>query len=96
MTRKPEVKSASENAAPRTRPVTTLRLGRIKAAIWENKGEGRSFYNVTFSRFYTDDEGKFHDSDSYGRDDLPLVAKLADEAHSFIFRRLASNGTERE
>jgi len=36
------------------------------------------------------DEGtNFHDTDSFGRDDLPLVAKLADQAHTFIFERLA-------
>jgi hypothetical protein len=26
---------------------------------------------------------------SFGRDDLPLVAKLADQGHTFIFERLA-------
>ena len=31
----------------------------------------------------------YHDTDSFGRDDLPLVAKLADQAHTFIFERLA-------
>ena len=35
-----------------------------------------------------------HDTDSFGRDDLPLVAKLADQAHSFIFERLAELKTE--
>jgi hypothetical protein len=36
-----------------------------------------------------DDAKNYHDTDSYGRDDLPLVAKLADQAHTFIFERLA-------
>ncbi|OQB94404.1 MAG: hypothetical protein BWX86_01468 [Verrucomicrobia bacterium ADurb.Bin122] len=30
-----------------------------------------------------------YDTDSFGRDDLPLVAKLADHAHTFIFEQLA-------
>jgi hypothetical protein len=69
-------------------PVKTFRLGRIKAAVWENEGE-QKFYSVTFARTYVDDENKYHDTDSFGRDDLPLVAKLADQAHTFIFERLA-------
>ena len=75
-------------------PVKTFRLGRIKAAIWENESEQRKFYNVTFARTYLDNDKKFHDADSFGRDDLPLVAKLADQAHTFIFERLASQKAE--
>ncbi|MEO6246503.1 MAG: hypothetical protein ABIQ12_13800 [Opitutaceae bacterium] len=80
----------------KSRPVTTFRLGRIKAAVWENRVEEKKFYNVTFSRSYVDAEKRFHDASSFGRDDLPLVAKLADEAHTFIFRRLASQKTDEQ
>src|ERR1700745_1856425 len=77
-----------KTAAPASNlPVKTFRLGRIKAAVWENEGE-QKFYSVTFARTYVDDDNKYHDSDSFGRDDLPLVAKLADQAHTFIFERL--------
>ena len=69
-------------------PVKTFRLGRTKAAVWENEGD-QKFYSVTFARTYMDEANKYHDSDSFGRDDLPLVAKLADQAHTFIFERLA-------
>jgi hypothetical protein len=70
-------------------PVKTLRLGRIKATVWENEADQKKFYNVTFARTYMDDARNFHDTDSFGRDDLPLVAKLADQVHTFIFERLA-------
>ena len=75
-------------AAASNLPVKTFRLGRTKAAVWENEGE-QKFYSVTFARTYVDDDNKYHDTDSFGRDDLPLVAKLADQAHTFIFERLA-------
>jgi hypothetical protein len=74
--------------APSNLPVKTFRLGRIKAAVWENEGE-QKFYSVTFARTHVDDDNKYRDTDSFGRDDLPLVAKLADQAHTFIFERLA-------
>ncbi len=75
-------------------PVKTFRLGRIKAAVWENEADGNRFFNVTFARTYIDEAKTFHDTDSYGRDDLPLVAKLADQAHTFIFERLAELKSE--
>jgi len=36
-----------------------------------------------------DDARNFHDTDSFGRDDLPLLSKLADQAYTFIFEQLA-------
>ena len=86
--------SQKKNAAAGSNlPVKTFRLGRIKAAVWENEGE-QKFYSVTFARTYVDDDNKYRDTDSFGRDDLPLVAKLADQAHTFIFERLAELKTK--
>lgn len=84
----------SKNAGAKPHPVQTFRLGRIKAAVWENEADQRKFYNVTFARTYTGDDQQPHDTDSFGRDDLPLVAKLADQAHTFIFERLAGQKNE--
>ena len=82
--------SQPKNAATGPKlPLKTFRLGRIKAAVWENEADHKKFFNVTFARTYVDDTKNYHDTDSYGRDDLPLVAKLADQAHTFIFERLA-------
>ncbi|MSU51234.1 MAG: hypothetical protein EXS37_19460 [Opitutus sp.] len=70
-------------------PVKTLRLGRIKAAVWENSADQRPFYNVTFARTYMDEQKQFHDTDSFGRDDLLLLSKLADQAHTFVCEQLS-------
>ena len=87
--------SQPKNATASTKlPVRTFRLGRIKAAVCENEADRKKFYNVTFARTYMDEARNFHDTDSYGRDDLPLVAKLADQAHTFIFGRLAELKSE--
>ena len=69
------------------KPVHEVRFGRIKAAIWENETENGSRHNVTFTRLYKDDTGNWKDSGSFGRDDLPLVAKVADMAHTWIFQQ---------
>jgi hypothetical protein len=66
------------------RPVHEIRLGRIKAAIWENKTEQGTRHNVSISRIYKDGS-TWKDSTSFGRDDLPLIGKVADVAHTWIF-----------
>ncbi len=69
-------------------PVHELRLGRIRAAIWENETQNGVLHNVTVSRLYKDGD-EWKDSSSFGRDDLPLVGKVLDRAHTWIF---ANNG----
>ncbi|MFT3868403.1 MAG: hypothetical protein QM715_07890 [Nibricoccus sp.] len=87
--------SQPKNAASASKlPVKTFRLGRIKAAVWENEADLKKYYNVTFARTYVDEAKNYHDTDSFGRDDLPLVAKLADQAHTFIFEQLAKLKSE--
>ena len=66
------------------KPVHEIRLGRIRAAIWENETQNGTRYNVTLSRLYRDGD-QWKDSSSFGRDDLLLVAKVADEVHTWIY-----------
>lgn len=75
------------------RPVHEVRLGRVRAAIWENDVENGKRHNVTLSRLYKDDEGEWRDSSSFGRDDLPLVAKVSDLAHTWIFEHGSTHGS---
>jgi hypothetical protein len=63
-------------------------MGRIRAAIWENETENGTRHNVTVSRLYKDGNA-WKDSTSFGRDDLPLVAKICDQAHSWIYDQAA-------
>ena len=67
------------------KPVHEVRMGRVRAAIWENATKNGSMHNVTLTRLYKDDNDDWADSTSFGRDDLPLLAKVADQAHSWIF-----------
>jgi hypothetical protein len=71
------------------RPVHEVRLGRIRAAIWENSTQNGIRHNVTVSRLYKDGDD-WRDSTSFGRDDLPLLAKVADRVHSWIFDQSGS------
>ena len=70
------------------KPVHEIRMGRIKAVVWGNETENGGFrHNVQIRRIYKDGE-EWKQSDSFGRDDLPIVAKVADMAHTWIHERL--------
>ena len=74
-----------------TKPVDEVRIGAVKAAIWRNESDNGSRFNVTFSRIYKDSEGNWKSTSSFGRDDLLVVAKVADRAHSSILSMQESN-----
>jgi hypothetical protein len=83
--------------AKKAKPVHEIRLGRIKAAIWANETDNGIRHNVTLSRLYKPEGEDWQDSTSFGRDDLPLVAKVADMAHTWIFQKTQEqNGSARE
>lgn len=73
------------------RPVEEIRFGRIRGAIWANNTQNGTRYNVTVSRLYRDGND-WRDSSSFGRDDLPIVAKVLDLCHTWIFT--VGNGPE--
>ncbi len=75
-------------------PVQEIRLGRIRAAIWENETQNGTRHNVTVSRLYKDGDN-WKDSSSFGRDDLPLVAKVLDRCHSWIFDQTTAAAANR-
>jgi len=66
------------------RPVKELRLGAIKATIWQNDTTNGKRFSVQVTRLYRQGE-EWKQSSSFGRQDLPVVAKIADQAHSWIF-----------
>ncbi len=70
-------------------PVHEVRLGAIKAAIWENKTDNGVRYNVTVARIYKDGDN-WKSTDSFGRDDLLLLGKVLNEAHTWIFENQKS------
>jgi len=78
-----------ETAQP---PVAKVRIGLITASIWERKTENGTFYSTTFERRYRDGE-TFKSSHSYNADDLLVLGKVADLAHSKILE-LRSGGAE--
>jgi hypothetical protein len=73
----------AKQAATTNQPVHTARHRSIKATIWRNQTDKGPMYNVTITRAYRDGE-EWHDSHSFGYDDLMHVAKLMYDCHSVI------------
>ena len=73
----------------RAKPIDEVRLGRVKAAIWQNAvdtPDGRGFvrYGVTFEKLYLNRDGQWRGTGSFGKDDLLLLAKVAEQAFDRI------------
>jgi hypothetical protein len=64
-------------------PVHTIRVNGIRASIWANQTEKGVRYNTTFERSYRDGE-EWKNSDSYGREDLLVLAFVARQAFAWI------------
>lgn len=73
-------------AKTKQQPAHEIRMGAIKATIWENQTATGTRHNVTVSRIYKDGDEWKH-TESFGRDDLQLLAKVIDLAHTWIFQQ---------
>ena len=71
----------------KTKPVHEVRLGSIKAAVWANPSKDNTTrYGVTVCRIYKDGD-TWKQSDSFGRDELLVLAKVLEIACLWIFEQ---------
>jgi len=74
---------------PKQQPAKQFRAGALGVSVWKREHNGEIFYNATASRAFTRDDGEsFEYSDSFGRDDLPIVAALLNQAFSWIVAQM--------
>ena len=64
-------------------PVFKTKIGMVKGSVWLND----TYYSVTILRSYKDGEDKWHDTGSFGHDDLLNVAKVAERCEAHIAQR---------
>ena len=68
------------------KPVHEIRFGLVKGAVWENNTKNGARYVVTVCRLFKNGD-VWTESSRFGRDDLPLLAKVADQAHTWILEK---------
>ncbi len=71
-------------------PIQEVRIGRIKGLVWENETRNGARCSVTIVRLYKEGD-EWRETTSFDRDDLPLVMKVADKCHDFIYEHLAES-----
>ena len=74
--------------ASNSKRAAELRIGSVKATVWENEVGGVTHHNVTFSRIYPDG-GQWKTTHNFRFSNLLYVAKLADQADTLIAERKA-------
>ena len=67
-------------------PIHSIRFGYIKVNIWFNQTKSGDRHNVTVTRLYRDGD-LWRESQHFGRDDLLLLAKALDQAHTWIMQQ---------
>jgi len=66
-------------------PVAKIRMGVVSASIWRNTDpEGRAWYSATIERAYRDKSDQWKHTNSFGRNELLVLSKLANLAHSKV------------
>jgi hypothetical protein len=68
------------------KPVHKIRYGNIEAAIWANETDNGTAYRVSVTRHYLDSE-TWKSSGTFGKDDLLVLAKAVNEAHTWIYNQ---------
>ena len=74
-------------------PVHVIRFGLIIANIWQNQTRSGERYNATVTRLYRDGD-IWRESTHFGRDDLLLLAKVVDLAHTWICQQAMTRDPE--
>ena len=76
-----------DEAQVKSTRVYKTRIGLVKGAVWLND----TFYSATITRSYQkdDEDGKpkWHDTTTFGHDDLLNVAKVAERCENYIAGR---------
>jgi hypothetical protein len=68
-------------------PIATFRLGQVKASVWSNRNQSKNktYYSVTVTRSYTDQNGQWQDTGSFMAHHIPLVLKVLEHAYAYVY-----------
>ena len=79
-----------------SKPAHKISNGVLRVTIWRNQGEKGNWYSVVPTRSYKQGDETWKQTDSLGFDDLLPMAKLFDEAHSWILDQQRADAKARK
>lgn len=71
------------------RPAQTIRYGAIKATIWRNPTRNGTMYSTTVTRSFKGEDEQWRESNSFGPSELPTVAKVLLDAHTWVQEQMS-------
>jgi hypothetical protein len=93
VSRAPETSGNSERSS--RGPVFSCRHRALKAAVWRNETDNSGvMFNTTISRSYKTDGDQWAESQSFGWDDLLIVAELLRTCYGYIAREMSKQGPQ--
>jgi hypothetical protein len=78
-----------------SQPAHKIRISNLSATIWRNSSDKGVWYSVNPSRSYKKGDETWKETDSLGFDDLMTMAKLLDQAHTWISRQMQADSKSR-
>jgi hypothetical protein len=72
-------------------PIAHLSIHPITASILLRESDGKAYYTANIQRRYKDENGAWRYTETFFADDLLLVAKIADQAHTEIEKLKAAD-----
>lgn len=79
----------------KAKPAHEIRLGLIKVAIWKANTHAGERHNVTACRLFKDGD-VWRQSQHFGRDDILLLTKALDLAHTWIYTQATGSAESQE
>jgi hypothetical protein len=77
-------------------PAHKIRISNLSVTIWRNVNDKGAWYSVNPSRSYKQGDETWKETDSLSFDDLLTMAKLFDQAHSWIAKQQQADATARK
>jgi hypothetical protein len=79
-----------------SQPAHKIRISNLSVTIWRNVSDKGVWYSVNPSRSYKKGDETWKETDSLGFDDLMTMAKLLDQAHTWISRQVQADSKARK
>lgn len=68
---------------PKAEPAHKVKIGYVEATVWRNEGDTGVWFNITVRRSWKDDEGEWHESNSYGTRESCQLAQAVQMANAW-------------
>lgn len=65
-------------------PMKMFRVEDVSASIFSSEHNGRTFYNVSFTRSYKNGSGEYRYTHYFGLEDLGKVVTVAQQASEYL------------